>query len=321
MRDAICNALVGCAQDEKFVFLTGDLGYKALEPLQAAAGRRFINAGVAEQNMVGMGAGLARSGYRPWLYSIAPFIYARPFEQIRNDICLHNLGVRLIGNGGGYGYGVMGSTHHAIDDYGALLGLQNMRVMVPAFDSDVELLVPRLAASDHPAYLRLGRDEKPADFQLPPYASWRRIVSGEGPTVLAVGPLAGSYIDPLLAVDHAERPNLWVVTELPITEQTVPYEFWADIERSNYLLVAEEHVAQGSVGHALAHSLLKSGRTVSRFAHLCAQGYPAGRYGSQTCHRKESGLDPITLIELTRHSPRTIAISISTPLESTRLAA
>ena len=67
------------------MFLTGDLGYKALEPLREALGERFINAGVAEQNMVSVGAGLARVGLRPWVYSIAPFIYARPFEQIRNE--------------------------------------------------------------------------------------------------------------------------------------------------------------------------------------------------------------------------------------------
>ena len=83
-------------------------------------GERFINAGVAEQNMVGGGGGLAQNGPASLGYSIAPFLYARAFEQIRNDVCLHNLPVVLVGNGGGYGYGVMGSTHHALEDYGVL---------------------------------------------------------------------------------------------------------------------------------------------------------------------------------------------------------
>ena len=104
--------------------------------------------------MVSVAAGLARSGLRPWVYSIAPFIYARPFEQIRNDVCLHDLPVRLVGNGGGYGYGVMGGTHHALEDYGALLCLQHMRAFVPAFGADlgpmiappVRLAGPRLPA-------------------------------------------------------------------------------------------------------------------------------------------------------------------------------
>src|SRR5215469_18103975 len=137
MRDAFCRAMTNHASRPDFVFLTGDLGFKALEPLRAALGKRFINAGVAEQNMVCIAAGLAKTGVRAWAYSIAPFIYARPFEQIRNDVALPGLPVTLVGNGGGYGYGVMGSTHHALEDYGVLLTLPNMRAFIPAFDSDV----------------------------------------------------------------------------------------------------------------------------------------------------------------------------------------
>ncbi len=123
MRQAFCRTLLEFSSNQEFVFLTGDLGFMALESLRESMGRRFINAGVAEQNMIGVAAGLAKSQLRPWAYSIAPFIYARPFEHIRNDVCLHNLPVVLVGNGGGYGYGVMGSTHHALEDYGVLLSL------------------------------------------------------------------------------------------------------------------------------------------------------------------------------------------------------
>ena len=87
MRQEFCRTLLEFSARPEFVFLTGDLGFMALEPLREAMGQRFINAGVAEQNMVGVAAGLAKSGLRPWAYSIAPFLYARPFEHIRNDIC------------------------------------------------------------------------------------------------------------------------------------------------------------------------------------------------------------------------------------------
>src|SRR5450755_1424878 len=170
MRQAFCNGLVQQALLPNFVFLTGDLGFKALEPLRDAMGSRFINAGVAEQNMVSLAAGLARTGLRPWCYSIAPFIYARPFEQIRNDVCLHDLPVVLVGNGGGYGYGVMGATHHALEDYGVLLTLPNMRAFVPAFDSDLEPIIKALTGIESPAYLRLGVSEEPKDLVAQPYA-------------------------------------------------------------------------------------------------------------------------------------------------------
>ncbi len=113
MRNVLCSALVEQAARPDFVFLTGDLGYNALEPLRAAMGERFINAGVAEQNMVSVAAGLSATKLNAWTYSIAPFLYSRPFEQIRNDVCLHDLPVKLVGNGGGYAYGVMGAmrTH------------------------------------------------------------------------------------------------------------------------------------------------------------------------------------------------------------------
>src|SRR3954469_25613515 len=163
--------MVHAAANSDLVFLTGDLGFRALEPLRDRLGDRFINVGVAEQNMVSLAAGLARSGLRPWAYSIAPFIYARPFEQIRNDVCLHNLPVVLVGNGGGYGYGVMGATHHAIEDYGVMLALPHMRAFIPAFDSDLHAMSQLLARTESPAYFRLGLSEEPKDFILPPYGA------------------------------------------------------------------------------------------------------------------------------------------------------
>src|SRR5579871_5522547 len=154
MRKVFCDSLVDLAADPAFVFLTGDLGFQALEPLRQRMGHRFINAGIAEQNMVSVAAGLAEEGLRPWVYSIAPFLYARAYEQIRNDVCLHHLPVRLVGNGGGYGYGVMGATHHALEDYGTLLCLQGgIRAFVPAFADDVEAMVQGpLTDGDFPAY-------------------------------------------------------------------------------------------------------------------------------------------------------------------------
>src|SRR5437899_1846277 len=150
MRNEFCRAMIDAAADSSVIFLTGDLGFRALEPLRDSMGPRFINAGVAEQNMVSVAAGLARSGLKPWAYSIAPFIYARPYEQIRNDVCLHDLPVKLVGNGGGYGYGVMGATHHALEDYGTLLCLPHMHAFVPAFGADIPMVVSKLQKFEHP---------------------------------------------------------------------------------------------------------------------------------------------------------------------------
>jgi transketolase len=297
MRNATCSALVDLYKKRDFVFLTGDLGFMALEALKAAMGDNFINAGVAEQNMVSVAAGIASAGLQSWAYSIAPFIYARPFEQIRNDICIHDFDVKLIGNGGGYGYGSMGSTHHALEDYGVLLTLPNMHVFIPAFAEDVSIIVSKMADMHHPAYLRLGRCEKPKAFELPEYSGWRRLVTGHNSVILAIGPLVGGVMGAVLELPEANRPELWVLTELPIPD-ILPIVFLESIDRCGHLIVIEEHIAQGSVGQMMAHRILRMGIKLSAFHHVCAKGYPSGYYGSQTFHRKECGLDPKSIIQL-----------------------
>lgn len=297
MRNSFSGALAELYGKYKFVFLTGDLGFMALEKLRDIMGSQFINAGVAEQNMISVAAGIASTGIQAWAYSIAPFIYARPFEQIRNDVCMHNLDVKIVGNGGGYGYGAMGSTHHSLEDYGTLLTLQNMHVFIPAFASDVPVIVSKMASLRRPAYLRLGKCERPRGFELPAYAPWRKISPGRGPVILAVGPLAGTLLRPLMEMPPENRPDLWVLTELPLIDR-LPKDFIESLERCKRLIVIEEHVLQGSVGQMISHLILASGIGLSEFHHVYAKGYPSGCYGSQTFHRKECGLDPENILRL-----------------------
>ncbi len=298
MRKAFCDSLMSHADVGQFVFLTGDLGFRALEPLQTAMGMRFINAGVAEQNMVSVAAGMARHGLRPWTYSIAPFMYARPFEQIRNDVCLHGFPVVMVGNGGGYGYGVMGGTHHAIEDYGTLLTLSGMRAFLPAFDTDVPHVVNQLMDITGPAYLRLGLSEEPRGWSPPKFEAWRKLVSGRQATLISVGPLAGSMWQACCELPEVERPHLWCLSQLPLS--ALPPELLADIRDSDVLCVAEEHVAHGGAGESLAVQLVRQGCVPRRFIQRTALGYPSKRYGSQKFHRRECELDPHALLEAIR---------------------
>lgn len=298
MRNELRQSLIAHASRAEFVFLTGDLGFQALEPLRDALGPRFINAGVAEQNMVSVAAGLARQGMRPWAYSIAPFIYARPFEQVRNDVCLHGLPVVLIGNGGGYGYGVMGGTHHALEDYGVLLTLAGMCVHIPAFASDVSSAIDQLFTATGPAYLRLGLGEEPRGWSPPSYTIWRKLVSGRSATVVAVGPLAGAYWQAFSELPENERPNLWCLSQLPFVD--LPHELRHDVKECDVLCVAEEHVAHGGAGPLLVTALVSCGCPPRKLIHRAAIGYPSGTYGSQKFHRQECGLSVESMLQVVR---------------------
>jgi transketolase len=297
MRNAFCSAMVALAAREPYFFLTGDLGFMALEPLEKALGARFINAGVSEQNMVSVAAGMARTGGKAWVYSIAPFCYARPFEQIRNDVCINQLPVRLVGNGGGYAYGPMGATHHALEDYGVLLTLPGMRAYVPAFDADVEPMVRSLSSRSEPAYLRLGRTELEDESALPPYAPWRRLQAGEEGLVLAVGPIAGGLWRATRDRAPAHRPALWVLSELGGSPTALlPRALLDDLQSAPVLGLVEEHVAEGGFGQRLLHALALLEHRVPPVVHAHARGYPSGRYGSQNWHRNECGLDVPTIL-------------------------
>jgi len=298
MRNQLCEALVARSKNPEMLFLTGDLGFMALEPLQAALGERFINAGVAEQNMISVAAAIAQQDFDVWAYSIAPFIYARPFEQIRNDIAFHNLPVKLIGNGGGYGYGVMGPTHHAIEDYGVLLTLPNISVFVPVFDEDIEAVIGRAGASKSPVYIRLGRGEPPENYEIPEYAPWRQLTHGNGPLVIAVGPLAGIYIEAFEHLPLDKRPSLWAVAELPIESSSFPDSLTDEIEKCSCLCVAEEHVQRGGFGSELLLYLAGKGIKPSRFEHLYAQAHHFENYGSQPFLRRQSKLDVESMLSV-----------------------
>ncbi len=298
MRKQFCDALIARSGNPDMVFLTGDLGFMALEPLQQVMQARFINAGIAEQNMVTVAAAMSRENLETWVYSIAPFCYARPFEQIRNDIAFHNLPVKLVGNGGGYGYGVMGPTHHAIEDYGVMLSLPNMRVFIPVFDEDVATVIDRVGNLQSPSYIRLGRGEVPINYEVPDYAPWRQLTNGGGEVVIVAGPLAGTYINAFQNLPEGVRPNLWVVTELPLEMNPLPSELIKQMSALRGLCVVEEHVRRGGLGSELALLLFEKKIEVGVFHHLYARAHHYATYGSQNFLRAQSGIDINSVLAL-----------------------
>jgi transketolase len=290
MRKEFSQALERVAlADEKIVFITGDLGYNALENLRDKLGPRFINAGVAEQNMVGLAAGMAYRGFKVFCYSIAPFIVYRCLEQFRVDVCLHRLPVFLVGNGGGYGYGIMGSTHHAIEDLAALSSLQNVTCWVPAFAEEVDEAIDAIVETGRPAYLRLGvgRALPTHEGRSGSVKIIQKSADARG-TVLALGPSVTNVLAAFEREGFGERFNL-------LTALTLPLELTDDVAESirqgENLLVVEEHVSVGGLAQQASVQLLERGVPLRKFRSLHAAGYPSGLYGDQAYHQRQSGLD------------------------------
>jgi transketolase len=229
--------------ESRFIFLTGDLGFGALENVQNALEERFINMGVCEQNMVSVAAGLSQQGLLPLCYSIAPFAVFRPFEQIRLDVALHSLNVKIVGNGGGYGYGIMGASHHALEDIAALSALQHFSCFIPLCNSDVDNTCTALFRHSGPSYLRLGLGVWPSNIgELPRFAPIRKLAVGRTAktkaTVVGLGPV---LLNTLPWILEEGKADLFAVSQIPLTE--LSDELVASVDASGLLWVIEEHVA------------------------------------------------------------------------------
>jgi transketolase len=287
MRDEFAQAMIALfGKRRDLVFITGDVGYMAVEGIAETYGERFINAGIAEQNMVSLAAGLAREGHLPWVYSMATFVAFRPYEQIRTDVCLHELPVKLVGNGGGYGYGIMGATHHALEDVGVMRVLPNIRLYLPLTAADVPDVVNTMAQDPLPNYLRLNTAAE-IPGEVPPFAQWRKIKAGGKCIVIGMGPVVGNLFE-LRDQALLDDVEIWSVGVLPIDD--IPAELIASLEEKQRVVIIEEHYRSCGIAEALSYLLLRQGVCPRSFTSLHAAGYPSGRYGSQRWHQEESHL-------------------------------
>lgn len=158
MRNTFISKLIDIAQKDKKIFLlVGDLGFSVVEPFAEKYPDRFLNCGVAEQNMTGIAAGLALEGYKVFTYSIANFNTLRCVEQIRNDICYHNLDVTVVSVGGGLSYGSLGYSHHAIQDIAIMGSMPNISLLLPGDPIETKWCMEYAYKNKNPKYLRLGK--------------------------------------------------------------------------------------------------------------------------------------------------------------------
>jgi len=291
MRDAFLATLLPLAKKNKnFVLITGDLGFKVLDPFRHQLPSQFINAGVSEQNMAMMAAGMAQEGKKVFTYSIGNFPTLRCLEMIRNDICAHNLDVKIVCVGGGFSYGALGASHHATEDLSIMRSLSNMTVFCPGSLDEVKILTLEAARMRTPCYLRLDKDggwtskvSAPVKIGMP-----RQYVKGNKLTLLATGGVL-SEVEKALCIlkKDAIHPS---VIGMHTLQPANPASLRKMVKSSKAILTIEENCQRGGLAACLMESLVGGAVGVKRIKHLGIKNAFLHPTGSQKYLRGKCGL-------------------------------
>ena len=294
MRNAFIDELVALAERHSHIALVvGDLGFSVIEPFADRFPDRFINAGVAEQNMTGLAAGMASEGYHVFTYSIANFPTFRCAEQIRNDVDYQKLPVTVVAVGGGLAYGALGYSHHAVQDYALLRSMPNLLIAAPGDPSEVRGCLRYLVANPQPSYLRLGKAGE-RDFhehvvpELLP-GRWNRIRAAESESrdVLLS---TGATLE--LAMSKREQPEYrdCEVCTLPLWGMAAKPQQGGQVGRYDTVTTLEDHLEDGGFGSWLSESLSREPALRSRLSSMALSPDVCGLVGSQATLNARGGL-------------------------------
>ncbi len=293
MRNAFIEELVALARQHPHIALiVGDLGYSVVEPFAEEFPDRFINAGVAEQNMTGLAAGMASEGYHVFTYSIANFPTFRCAEQIRNDVAYHNLPVTVVAVGGGLAYGTLGYSHHAIQDYALMRTMPNMLIAAPGDPMETRACLRYLVENAGPSYLRLGKAGEPNFHAAPPQVEpgkWLRIRPGSDKrTILTTGATIQIALDWLVKGEHADRS----VHTMPLWSMMSKAAQIDQLRTFENVVTLEDHLLDGGFGSWLLEANSIDRTLSSRLQPIALQPNVCGTVGSQSMLNKFGGLSP-----------------------------
>ena len=269
-------------KNKKIVFIGSDLGAGVLNDFKKKIPERFFMEGISEQHIIGMAAGMAKEGFIPYVNTIATFITRRCFEQIAIDLCLHNLPVRLIGNGGGVVYAPLGPTHQAIEDIAIMRLLPNMSVFAVSDKVEMKKLMDASVNWPYPMYIRLGRggDEiisKKQKFQIGKnitYFKPKKI------TIVSTGVTTQECIKVIKSLKKRgiECGLIHVHTIKPFDKK----KFIKDISQSKYIFTVEEHLSNGGLGGIVSEVISENEFNINKqIVRIGIEDKFVNRYGSQ----------------------------------------
>lgn len=303
MRGALMVTLMEmAAEDDRIMFITGDLGWSVVEKFAKRFPRRFINAGVAEADAVGIATGLALEGFVPFIYSIATFSSMRPYEQIRNGPILHRLPVRIIGIGGGFAYSHAGPTHFALEDLAIMRTQPGMTVVAPADPAQTRSAVLATAEMAGPVYLRVG---KGGNAEVPglagKFALGRPEVIREGKDVLflATGCSALAAIDAAKVLEREGKSG--AVAVLAHIGFQGSAELVSLLSRYRAVVTVEEAFVVGGLGSLAAETVAGRG-LACRVVCAGVRTTFGSVFGSKAWLDQKHNIDPDSLARAAREA-------------------
>lgn len=291
MRNAFADELTQLAeQDPRLVLLSGDIGNKLFDKFKDVDDLRFYNCGIAEANMMGVAAGMALSGLRPFVYTITPFTTTRCFEQIRVDVCYHKAPVVIVGTGAGLSYAELGPTHHSLEDIAILRTLPGMRIIAPCDSIELRLALRAALEDDSPTYIRIGKKGEADIHPNPPkFKIGKAIIvrPGNDVSMLCAGNM---MLETLKAADILAAKG--VSAEVVSFHTVKPLdESYLQSAASSFKLLAtvEEHGRIGGFGSAVAEWRARTNCNLQQIS-FGADDEFMHEVGSQDYARKKYGL-------------------------------
>lgn len=274
MRDSFSEELTELAgSDPRIVLLMGDIGNHMFDRFKELYPTRFFNCGIAESNMISVAAGLAMSGFRPFVYTFSAFDVGRPFEQIRVDLAFQNLPVVIIGLGGGLTYSSLGPTHYICEDLAITRVLPNMTVICPADSVETRAAIKASLQNKGPVYIRIGKKKEPVIHKtLPDFEMGKGITIEEGTDICILG--TGTILPNVIEAAHILRKS--GIKSRVVSFHTIKPMDTGLLEKafSDFPLVitVEEHSLIGGLGSAVAEWLID--QSLPQKGHLMRIGIP-----------------------------------------------
>lgn len=264
MRDTFISELISQAENNKdLMLLTGDLGFGVFEEFEKLFPKQFLNVGVAEQNMAMVSAGLALQGKKVFIYSIGNFPTLRCLEQIRNDICYHNLNVTVVSIGGGFSYGQLGMSHHATEDLSIMRSMPNMVVSSPSNIKEVRKITNYFCKSKGPSYLRL--DKSFVNFEKFNFSQKKASVLREGSSITLIG--TGGVVGELLKASDI-LINQKIDCRVLSMHTIKPLDFSSidkAVKETKGIISVEENNIIGGLGSAISEYCLEANKIPKHF--------------------------------------------------------